>query len=142
MGSPVLSARRNPRSGTRLLAVTGASKVEVLSVSRAEACRRIRKSLSERPGPADSLRAGPEQVFQQCRVNSTASTGRSNVERPQAAPQADSWVSSCQSVEWQEIALSYSSALVYRLPSAGIKLLPEHRSLRSIVMLFDPIRGA
>ena len=33
----------NPRSGTRLLAVTGASKVEVLSVSRAEACRRIRK---------------------------------------------------------------------------------------------------
>ena len=33
----------NPRSGTRLLAVTGASKVEILSVTRAEACRRIRK---------------------------------------------------------------------------------------------------
>ena len=33
----------NPRGGTRLLAVTGASKVEILAVSRAEACRRIRK---------------------------------------------------------------------------------------------------
>ena len=33
----------NPKSGTRLLAVTGASKVEILSVTRAEACRRIRK---------------------------------------------------------------------------------------------------
>ena len=33
----------NPRSGTRLLAVTGATRVEILSVTRAEACRRIRK---------------------------------------------------------------------------------------------------
>ena len=33
----------NPRGGTRLLAVTGASKVEVIALSRAEACRRIRR---------------------------------------------------------------------------------------------------
>ena len=33
----------NPRSGQRLLEVTGATKVEILSVTRAEACRRIRK---------------------------------------------------------------------------------------------------
>ena len=32
----------NPKSGERLLSVTGAKKVEILSVTRAEACRRIR----------------------------------------------------------------------------------------------------
>ena len=33
----------NPRSGQRLLAATGASKVEVIAVTRSEACRRIRR---------------------------------------------------------------------------------------------------
>ena len=33
----------NPRSGQRLLAATGATKVEVIHLTRSEACRRIRK---------------------------------------------------------------------------------------------------
>ena len=33
----------NKRSGQRLLAATGASKVEVIALSRSEACRRIRR---------------------------------------------------------------------------------------------------
>ena len=41
--SGVVRTSQSSRSGTRLLAVTGASKVEILSVTRAEACRRIRK---------------------------------------------------------------------------------------------------
>ena len=32
----------NPRSGQRLLDVTGAKKVEIIALTRAEACRRIR----------------------------------------------------------------------------------------------------
>ena len=35
----------NPRGSQRLLAVTGAARVEILQVSRSEACRRIRKLL-------------------------------------------------------------------------------------------------
>ena len=35
----------NPLGGTRLLAVTGATRVEVVNLSRSEACRRIRKLL-------------------------------------------------------------------------------------------------
>ena len=33
----------NPRSGQRLLAATGASKVEVIALTRSEACKRIRR---------------------------------------------------------------------------------------------------
>ena len=54
----------NPRSGTRLLAVTGASKVEVLSVSRAEACRRIRKLFPNDRDRQILCELGLEQVFQ------------------------------------------------------------------------------
>ena len=33
----------NPRSGQRLLAATGATKVEVIALTRSEACKRIRR---------------------------------------------------------------------------------------------------
>ena len=53
----------NPRSGTRLLAVTGASKVEVIALSRAEACRRIRKLLPNDRDRAAACELGLDRYF-------------------------------------------------------------------------------
>ena len=53
----------NPRSGTRLLAVTGASKVEILAVTRAEACRRIRKLFPNDRDRAAMCELGLDRYF-------------------------------------------------------------------------------
>ena len=53
----------NPRSGTRLLAVTGASKVEILSLTRAEACRRIRKLFPNDRDRAAMCEAGLNRYY-------------------------------------------------------------------------------
>ena len=53
----------NPKSGTRLLAVTGAPKVEVIALSRSEACRRIRKLLPNNRDRAALCELGLNRYF-------------------------------------------------------------------------------
>ena len=72
-------------------------------------------------------------------MNSTASTGRSNVERPRDRLVV-SWVSSCQSAEVAGDRPELFVGAGVQTPADGIKLLPEHRS-STVVMRFDPIRG-
>ena len=53
----------NTKNGQRLLGVTGASKVEVIALTRSEACRRIRKLLPNDRDRAAACELGLDRYF-------------------------------------------------------------------------------